>query len=117
MTIGERIKARRIELKMSQRELSDKMGYASHSTVARVEKGEIDPPQSKIAKFAKILGVSPGHLMGWDMEPEDVGEAAADMLTIPGALELVRGYKALSNADRKTVLALVASMAEKTKKD
>ena len=33
-----------------------------------------DIPQSKIAKFAKVLGTTPAHLMGWvveDSPPEE----------------------------------------------
>ena len=58
MTIGERIKARRNELKLSQRELSDKMGYSNHSTIGKIENGKVDIPQSRIVQFAEVLGVS-----------------------------------------------------------
>ena len=66
MSIGEKIKARRTELKWSQRELSDKMGYSNHSTIARIESGTVDIPQSKIVRFSAVLGVSVGYLMGWE---------------------------------------------------
>ena len=66
MSIGEKIKARRTELKWSQRELSDKMGYSNHSTIARIESGTVDIPQSKIVRFSEVLGVSVGYLMGWE---------------------------------------------------
>ena len=66
MSIGEKIKARRTELKWSQRELSDKMGYSNHSTIARIESGTVDIPQSKIMKFAEVLGTSVAYLMGWE---------------------------------------------------
>lgn len=68
MSIGEKIKARRSELKWSQRELSDKMGYSNHSTIARIESGTVDIPQSKIMKFSEVLGVSVGYLMGHEEE-------------------------------------------------
>lgn len=68
MSIGEKIKARRTELKWSQRELSDKMGYSNHSTIARIESGTVDIPQSKIMKFSEVLGVSVGYLMGHEEE-------------------------------------------------
>lgn len=66
MTIGERIKARRQELKWSQRELSDRMGYQNHSTITKIEAGKVDIPQSRIVQFAEVLGVSIAHLMGWE---------------------------------------------------
>lgn len=68
MTIGSRIKQRRIELGWTLREFADRMGYANHSTVARIERGEIDIAQSKIARFSEVLGVSVSYLMGWEEE-------------------------------------------------
>ena len=64
--IGKRIKARREELKLSQRALAEKMGYSHHSTVARIEAGTVDIPQSRIARFAEVLGVPVSYLMGWE---------------------------------------------------
>ena len=70
MKIGEKIKQRRLELDWSLRELSDRMGYANHSTVARIESGSVDIPQSKIVKFAEVLNVPVSYLMGWDEATE-----------------------------------------------
>lgn len=41
MNIGERIKKRRTELELSQRDLAAKMGYSHHSTIARIEAGTV----------------------------------------------------------------------------
>jgi transcriptional regulator with XRE-family HTH domain len=68
MSIGEKIKLKRTELKWSQRELSDKMGYSNHSTIARIESGKVDIPQSRIVQFAEVLGTSVAYLMGWEEE-------------------------------------------------
>lgn len=64
MNIGEKIKLRRTELGWSQRELSNRMGYSNHSTITKIEAGSVDIPQSKIIKFAEVLGVSVIDLMG-----------------------------------------------------
>lgn len=64
MKIGEKIKQRRTELKWSQRDLAEKMGY-NHSTITRIEAGKIDIPQSRIVQFAEVLGVSIAYLMDW----------------------------------------------------
>lgn len=64
MHIGDRIKARRVQLGWSQRELAEKMGYKNHSVVARVEAGKVDLPQSRLDQFAKVLGLSHGYLIG-----------------------------------------------------
>ena len=66
MTTGEKIKQRRLELGWSLRELAKRMGYANQSTVSRIEKGEIDIPQSKVVKFAEIMGTTVAFLMDWE---------------------------------------------------
>lgn len=64
MTIGERIKARRKELKMSQREMAARLGYTDHTTLTRIEAGKVDLPQSRLMKIAEVLEVTPGYLLG-----------------------------------------------------
>lgn len=113
MTIGERIKIRRTALEWSQRDLATKMGYSNHSTVGRIEAGKIDLPQSRIAQFAVVLGVTPGYLMGLEEKPEEMGALAADVLKDPALLQLVQDFQTLDTADRATVLALVSSLAKK----
>ena len=75
MNIGNKIRERRMALNMSQRELSDKMGYSNHSTITRIEAGEVDIPQSKLAKLADVLQTTPAYLMGCDeLTDEQLGK-------------------------------------------
>lgn len=60
------IKSRRLDLGMTQTDLAKKMGYADKSMIAKIEKGTVDLPQSKIIAFADALETTPGELMGWD---------------------------------------------------
>lgn len=69
MNIGEKIKTRRKELRWSQRDLADKMGY-NHSTITRIETGKIDIPQSRIIQFAEVLHTDVAYLMDWIDEEE-----------------------------------------------
>jgi transcriptional regulator with XRE-family HTH domain len=66
MNVGAKIKQRRLELGWSLRELAKRMGYANQSTVARIETGKIDIPQSKVVKFAEVMGTSVAYLMDWE---------------------------------------------------
>jgi transcriptional regulator with XRE-family HTH domain len=115
-TIGARIKARRQELKMTQRDLAARMGYTDHTTITRIESGKTDPPQSRVAQFAQVLGVSPGYLMGWDQEPEELADVAARVLLDPDLLGMVEQYLQLAEADQYAVRLVVSSMAHKNKK-
>lgn len=117
-TIGANIKARRMELQMTQRELAAKMGYTDHTTITRIEAGKTDPPQSRIAQFAKALNTTPARLMGWSQDkPEETGALAAELLLNPGLAAMFRDLLSLSAADQDMVKALVSSLAAKTKKD
>lgn len=69
MKIGEKIKLRRKELRWSQRDLAEKMGY-NHSTITRIETGKIDIPQSRILQFAEVLNTDIAYLMDWEEEAE-----------------------------------------------
>ena len=64
------IKDRRTELKMTQTALAERLGYADKSMISKIERGEIDLPQSKIIAFAKALSTTPSKLMGW-IDTED----------------------------------------------
>ncbi len=55
MNIGSNIKKRRFELRMSQQELADAMGYKTRSTIAKIESGENDVSHKKLQKFALAL--------------------------------------------------------------
>jgi len=67
MNIGDRIKARRIELNLTQDELAKKAGYKSRSSINKLENSRT-LPSSKIEKMAEALETTPAHLMGWDLE-------------------------------------------------
>lgn len=58
------IKQLREEKNLSQDDLAKLTGYTSRSSIAKIEKGEVDLPQSKIIAFASALGTTPGKLMG-----------------------------------------------------
>lgn len=73
MTIGDRIRIKRINLKMTQEELASKLGYKTKSSINKIELGIQELPQRKIAAFAKALDTTPAYLMGWE-EGEDAIE-------------------------------------------
>ena len=65
MTVGEKIKEKRIALGMSQDELAQKVGYKSRSSINKIELAR-DLPLSKVEKMARALGTTPSYLMGWN---------------------------------------------------
>lgn len=115
MTIGQRIKARRMELKLTQRELAARLGYTDHTTLTRIEADKVDLPQSRIEKIAEVLGISVGYLMGWEENAEDLGALAGRVLKDPFLLNLVQNCAALDPEDRETLTAFVEQLVAKKK--
>ena len=113
MTIGQRIRARREELGLTQRGLAERLGYKDHTTLARIEIGTVDLTQSKIKMFSEALGVSTAWLMGWEDSPEAAGELAAEVLLNPEVAELVPGFLRLDKSARAAVLQLVKNLDKK----
>lgn len=70
MSVGANIRKRRQELRMSQQELADAMGYRTRSTIAKIESGENDVSQKKLQRFAAVLNISVSKLMEGDREEE-----------------------------------------------
>lgn len=71
MTIGERIKQRRIELNMTQDELAKRTGYKSRSSINKLENARALPSR-KIEKMASVLECTPSFLMGWTDSPREI---------------------------------------------
>jgi len=73
VSVGANIRKRRFELKMSQQELAEAMGYKTRSTIAKIESGENDVTQKKLQRFAAVLDTTVEALVsgssGVDEEP------------------------------------------------
>lgn len=67
--LGERIRAQRKVLGLTQEELAERLGYTSKSTINKIEMGINDIPQRKVVEFAEALKVTPCYLMG--LKPEE----------------------------------------------
>lgn len=68
MDIHDRIKLRRLELGLTLKDVSKKLGVAE-STVSRYETEDIkNMGIDKIEKLAQALDCSPGYLMGWEVQ-------------------------------------------------
>lgn len=66
MSVGERIKTRRKQLKMSVDKLGEMVGK-NRATIYRYESDEIENmPYDVLEPLAKALNVSPAYLMGWE---------------------------------------------------
>ena len=64
---GDRIRARRIELGLTQDELAERLGYASKTSVNKVET-ERTISLKLCEEYAKALECDPSYLAGWQIE-------------------------------------------------
>lgn len=68
LELYQKIKSLREQQNMSRDELAKRTGYTSRTSIAKIEAGKIDLPQSKIALFADALDTTVAYLMGWEEE-------------------------------------------------
>ena len=104
------IKRRRQQLKMTQTDLALKMGYADKSMIAKIEKGNVDLPQSKILAFANVLETTPGELMGWDYEAEPTETVdniyKLDKIKLPILGKVACGEPIFADEDRESYIMI-----------
>lgn len=81
MTIGERIKNRRMELGLSQEELAIRMGITNKSTVCKMESNQSDAvSMNSIKRYAKALNVTPAYLLGNSLDKPLLDKIDTEML-------------------------------------
>lgn len=110
-TIGDRIKARRLELDMSQDELARLVGYKSRSSINKIESDGRLLPQRKIMEIATALNTTPAYIMGWEesnqAESPSVSLTPRDERQIAADLE-----KMLADLDSKNAMAAMGGTVE-----
>lgn len=89
MTVADRIKLKREELKLSQEELAIRIGNKDKSTISKIEKSGNDITMKNIQRISKALGVTSQYLMGWE-ETETIMEVEEKNAE---AVELYEKYK------------------------
>jgi transcriptional regulator with XRE-family HTH domain len=126
--LGERIKSRRKELRMSQEELGSRIGFTK-SSISRIEHGDRAVSFENINKIASVLEVDQKWLLGWTdevqfsrdqlahhvldiLENMQVGITKEDPL-----LSRLMGYINLMNDSQKQSLIDYAEFISANKKD
>lgn len=104
-TFGERVKSYREALNMSQKELALAVGYVDKtnpsSSISKIERGEMEITQTKIADIAKALGISPADLF------PTTSEAPAVDYYSESEKVLIEMYRTSDNTTKKHVKLLL----------
>lgn len=107
MTIGERIRDRRIELGLSQIDLAERVGITSKSTICKIEKGGDNLNNVTVAKYAKALHTTPAYLMGWTEEDSAPGTKTAAL-----DAELLYKFNKLTEPRKRSVLQVIDALLD-----
>lgn len=108
MTTADRIRNRRLELGLTQLEVSKRLGLTSKAAVCKVEKQGDDVTLKNVEKFAKALDCSVPYLMGW--EEETSGEKNEDD---ERAERFMHFYSQLDDNQKTIIDNLLASLVKK----
>lgn len=60
---GRRLRERRIELKMTQRQLAEKAGFSNAAGISRIEAGQVEPGLSNAVSLANAAEIDLGTLV------------------------------------------------------
>lgn len=109
-TVGARIAALRKARGLSQTALGDVVGV-TFQQIQKYEKGQNRVGASRLQSIAKVLDVPVSTLFSDDaVTPEQAH--AFDFLSIPGAVEMLKAFAAIQDAQlRREVLAIARSAA------
>lgn len=122
MTTGERIRQRRLELGMTQKELAEKLGYSTKTTVAAIEAGRNELRQAKIQAIAEVLDCDPLWLIGlsneapepkpgWYLDPE-AAEIADFLHKNPSYKVLFDTARKVKPEDLRTVQKMLDALTD-----
>jgi transcriptional regulator with XRE-family HTH domain len=115
--VGQRIRLHRLQSRLSQTELANELGV-TFQQVQKYERGVNRVGAGRLTKIAQVFGVPVTELFGAnDAEGTAHIEGRGDqsplkLLTVPGALRLLRAYGQLQDGrTRGSVLELVENIA------
>ena len=114
--VGHRIRIQRLQSGLSQMSLAEKLGV-TFQQVQKYEKGVNRVGAGRLTKIAKVLGVPVTSFFDahdGKTERRDRGTVSSPLalLTVPGALQLLRAYGRLNNGRmRRSIVDMVDNIA------
>jgi transcriptional regulator with XRE-family HTH domain len=109
--VGKRIRHRRWMVGMTQQQLADKVGI-KFQQIQKYETGMNRVSASRLWDVADALGVSISFFFEGLGDGHAVAQAQGDMMADKEALELVRSYYAIPEAQRRRLFDLARVLSE-----
>ncbi len=127
--LGERIKSRRKELRITQKELGDRIGFTK-SSISRIEHGSRVVSIENINKIASVLEVDQKWLLGWTDEVQfSRDQLAHHVLNVlenmqvsiekedPTLARLMKYVNLMNDSQKQKLIDYAEYISERTKKD
>ena len=115
--VGQRIRIQRLSQGLSQTSLADQLGV-TFQQVQKYEKGVNRVGAGRLTRIAKVLGVPVSMFFGahdggtLDRADRGTSSSPLKLLTVPGALRLLRAYGQLNDGKmRRSIVDLVENVA------
>jgi transcriptional regulator with XRE-family HTH domain len=109
--VGKRIRHRRWMIGMTQQQLADKVGI-KFQQIQKYETGMNRVSASRLWDIAETLGVTIAFFFDGLAEGDVPKAAGADMMADKEALELVRSYYAIPEAQRRRLFDLARVLSD-----
>jgi transcriptional regulator with XRE-family HTH domain len=110
--VGKRIRHRRWMVGMTQQQLAERVGI-KFQQIQKYETGMNRVSASRLWDVAEALGVAISFFFeGLDSAHKPVSEVNGDMLADKEALELVRSYYAIPEAQRRRLFDLARALSD-----
>ncbi|AIX73677.1 helix-turn-helix domain-containing protein [Pantoea sp. PSNIH4] len=90
-TIGDRLRARRKELRLTQKDLASRVGV-SHVAISQWEKDETAPRGDNLLRLSEALGCAPAYLHTGDGAATNVAPGSIDFRAVPVISYVQAGY-------------------------
>lgn len=113
MTIGNRIRKRRKEIKLSVEELAKLLGK-NRATVYRYENGDIENlPTTILEPIARALKTTPAYLMGWENTFESNNDCIHELFRDTDALIHIKKLSGLSFTSKHSIYDMIDFLSER----
>ena len=97
LTIGDRVRARRDELGLTQDDLAERAGYCNKTAISKLEHAGNELSMKQVRRLASALDCTMEYLMGWQIRPDTkLSDTHVSTSDIPAAIDLYASYKAAS---------------------
>jgi transcriptional regulator with XRE-family HTH domain len=110
--VGKRIRHRRWMIGMTQQQLAEKVGI-KFQQIQKYETGMNRVSASRLWDIADVLGVNIGFFFeGLDQKAPQLGEIEGDIFADKEALQLIRSYYSIPEAQRRRLFELARVLSD-----